>query len=448
MHRAGWLVGLASVALAAPISGQAVYQFEDYRLDNGLRVILSENHSAAVVAIDIWYSVGSRDERPGRSGFAHLFEHMMFQGSENAPEGFHRQSIQRAGGSMNGTTNEDRTAYFETLPANRLNLGLWLEADRMRSLAITDENFENQRQAVKEERRLRVDNQPYSKAFIEGPIAQFDEEACFPYAHTVIGSMDDLDAAETPDIREFFDQFYAPNNATLVVVGDFEPTVAKQLIQQYFGDIPRAEEPPAPTCDVSYGAGPERLDFPDPLANLPAVFITYLVPRHNHPDAYALQLLTSILGGGESSRLNRSLVRAAQTAVQAFADVGGRMGPSQFSLIAIANQGKEIGIVEEQLAAEMAKIADEGVTEAELQKAKNGLRASQVFGRQTAFGLAESLQHYAHNHDSLAEINTDLDRYMAVTTSDIQRVARQYLTAPNSLTITVIPATAGQGGTQ
>jgi len=212
----------ASLAPALPGQGGQI-SYEAFTLPNGLRVIYSEDHSTPIVSVDVWYNTGSRNERPGRSGFAHLFEHMMFEGSAHVKKGEHFQLISRAGGSEDGSTAEDRTNYYETVPSNRLNLALWLEADRMRSLTITDENFHNQRETVKEERRLRVDNQPYSPAFIDGMTWPFDSAGCFAYAHTVIGSMDDLNAAQLPDVRAFFDTFYAPNNAALVVVGDFKP---------------------------------------------------------------------------------------------------------------------------------------------------------------------------------------------------------------------------------
>lgn len=254
MRRITVLYALAAVAAVPALRAQQQYEYETYTLPNGLRVILSEDHSSAVVAINLWYDVGSRNERPGRSGFAHLFEHMMFQGSAHVDKGEHMQLVERAGGELNGTTNEDRTAYFETLPANRLNLGLWLEADRMRSLAITDENFENQRETVKEERRLRVDNQPYGRAFTDGMTLPYDSTRCFGYAHTVIGSMADLDAAQTTDVQAFFGLYYAPNNAILAVVGDFQPAAVKRLIEQYFGDIPSNEPPPTVECAHAYNA--------------------------------------------------------------------------------------------------------------------------------------------------------------------------------------------------
>src|SRR5881628_2866254 len=246
--------------------------FEQFTLPNGLRVIYSEDHSTPIVTVDVWYEVGSRNERPGRSGFAHLFEHMMFEGSAHVKKSEHGQLVERAGGIYNGSTAEDRTNYFETVPSNRLNLALWLEADRMRSLAITEENFENQRQAVKEERRLRVDNQPYAAAFTDGLTWPFDSTSCFPYAHTVIGSMADLDAAKVPDVQAFFDTYYAPNNATLVVVGDFSPTELRRLVNQDFAGVPSHPAPEGARCDAATtGSAPKRREVRDQKANLDLV---------------------------------------------------------------------------------------------------------------------------------------------------------------------------------
>src|SRR5688572_2573225 len=246
-RRLASLVGLAGILAATAVATAqepARIAFETYQLPNGLTVILAPDRTTQVVAVDVWYDVGSRNEAKGRTGFAHLFEHMMFQGSARVKKGDHFSLVERAGGDMNGSTSEDRTNYYEVLPSNRLNLGLWLEADRMRSLAITDSNFTNQREAVKEERRLRVDNQPYASSYFDGIYALADSATCFPYAHSIIGSMDDLNAAKTADVKAFFDLYYSPNNAILTVVGDFETAEAKRLIEQYFADIPRGQTPP------------------------------------------------------------------------------------------------------------------------------------------------------------------------------------------------------------
>src|SRR5881398_1267254 len=270
---------LLRAALAPPLLGQSgQISYEAFTLPNGLHVLYSEDHSTPIVSVDAWYNAGSRNERPGRSGFAHLFEHMMFEGSAHVKKGEHFQLISRAGGTENGSTAEDRTNYYETIPSNRLNLALWLEADRMRSLAITDENFHNQRETVKEERRLRVDNQPYSPAFIDGMTWPFDSAACFAYAHTVIGSIDDQNAAQLSDVQAFFDTYYAPNNATLVVVGDFRPLELRRFVNQYFSEIRSHATPPPVGCDWKVGPGERRRDVEDAHANLPAVVRYYRVP--------------------------------------------------------------------------------------------------------------------------------------------------------------------------
>src|SRR5437867_10114312 len=264
-------VGLVALAPAQLAAQGGRISYESFALPNGLRVVYSEDHSTPIVTVDLWYRVGSRNERPGRGGFAHLFEHLMFQGSAHVKKAEHFQLIERAGGSLNGSTHDDYTNYYETVPSNRLNLALWLEADRMRSLAITDENFHNQRETVKEERRLRVDNQPYAPAFIDGMTWPFDSAACFAYAHTVIGSIDDLNAAQLSDVRAFFDTYYAPNNATLVVVGDFRPLELRRYVNQYFSEIPRHAEPPPVRCTARLAPGVQRREVTDVHANLPAV---------------------------------------------------------------------------------------------------------------------------------------------------------------------------------
>jgi zinc protease len=431
--------------MAAQQVGRIAY--DTYTLPNGLTVVLSEDHTTPIVTVNVWYHVGSANERAHRSGFAHLFEHMMFQGSANVKKSEHMQFVERAGGSMNGSTREDRTNYFETVPSNRLNLGLWLEADRMRSLAVNQTNFENQRQTVKEERRLSVDNQPYSKAFEDGTHgAVFDSTSCFAYAHTVIGDMADLDSAKVGDVQAFFNLYYAPNNAVLTVVGDFDPAQVRRLIQQYYGDIPRVNAPAPVTCQYRYGTGERHVEYTDNNANLPLVGLVYRAPRQRDADVPALDLLMSVLGNGESSRINRALVREARAAVQA----GGFSNSSRESgmviVYGIANQGVPAARLDSLLAATVEQVRNDTVTTEELVKAKNQYRSDAIRGRQTTMGVAEALQSALWYDGSLDEVNQDVAKHLAVTAADLQRVARKYLDSANRLVLIDNPP-AKSGGT-
>ena len=433
--------GAAAPAAAQEQAGRITY--DTYTLPNGLTVVLSEDHAVPVVTVDVWYHVGSSNERLGRSGFAHLFEHMMFQGSAHVRKSEHLQLVERAGGSMNGSTTEDRTNYFETLPSNRLNLGLWLEADRMRSLAITPANLENQRQTVKEERRLGVDNQPYGRAFEEGPTLPFDSASCFPYSHSVIGSMADLDSARVEDVLAFFQRFYAPNNAVLTVVGDFDPAETRAFIQQYYGDIPRAEAAAPVQCRVQLGTGSRRVEMTDDKANLSLVALIYKATAENDADAPALELLTRILGSGESSRLNLRLVRQERAALQSFGFGDLRRSAGLVMLAAIDNQGVPAARVEQLLNEEVDKVRTDTIAQTELAKAQNQYRAGVVRQRQTAMGVAEALQSALWFDGSLDGANSDIQRHQAVTTADLRRVAQRYLAPENRLTVIINPPARG-----
>src|SRR5437762_2609719 len=445
MRRLLALLTMLPATLAAQQAGRI--DFEQFTLPNGLHVIYSVDRSTPIVSVDVWYHVGSKNERPGRSGFAHLFAHMMFQGSAHIKKAEHNKLIERAGGNYNGSTAEDRTNYWETVPSNRLNLALWLEADRMRSLAITEDKFENQRQAVKEERRLRVDNQPYAAAFTDGLTWPFDSTSCFPYAHTVIGSMADLDGAKLPDVQAFFDTYSAPNNATLVVVGDFSPLELRRLVNQYFAGVPSHAAPEAPRCDASTAAAkrPQRREVRDPQANLDLVMRLYRIPEHRSADTPALEILSIILGQGESSRLNVSVVRRDKAAVGAGAVLnpyGSRNGPGVLAAYGIVNQRVSADRLDSLLSLQLDSIRANGITADELDKAKNVLRAGFIDNRETTLGKAEELHHYLTFHSSIDEINTDLDKLLAVTSDDVKRVANTYL-APGNLTLLIVRAGAG-----
>ena len=433
------LCALATVFAMAAYAGDKPGQikYEEYTLDNGLRVILSEDKSVPIVAINLWYHVGSAHEDEGRSGFAHLFEHMMFQETENIGIGEYFQWIAWAGGTKNGTTNQDRTNYFETLPANRLNLGLWMESDRMQGLIVTDASFENERETVKEERRMRIDNQPYGAAFLTSDTLAFDFK---PYSHTVIGKMVDLDNATTDDVKNFYSRYYRPNNCVLVVVGDIDKKKTKKMIEEYFGDIPRGEDVPKLSGTEPMHKAERRKVIDDPNANVPAIFMSYNIPPHSDPDTPALELLGNILTDGESSRMYRRLVKDEEAAVVVFGGVDSRLGPGLFRFVAASNVGVDISTCEELMDEELEKLKAQGIDEKELEKAKIQFKYQFISGRQTCMQKAEALQHYAYYHNDLAEINTDLDKYMAVTMEDIMRVAAKYFVKNNRTTVIANPA--------
>jgi len=416
--------------------GAGQIPYEEHTLNNGLRVVLSEDHSVPIVAVDLWYNVGSANEEKGRSGFAHLFEHMMFEGSANVPKGQHFKYVSEAGGSMNGQTTQDYTKYFETLPSNRLNLGLWLESDRMRSLVITKEKFENQRATVKEERRQSIDNQPYGEAFLVSDTLGYDG---WPYDHTVIGSMDDLNAAHVDDVQKFFNRYYCPANAVLVIVGDIEPKEAMKMVEQYFGNIPSGQKSTFPTWDEKFNKGERTKEVPSPKANVAAVFDTYLIPGHMHADTPAIELLSTILSDGETSRLYQRLVKDEEAAVAVFGFVDARLGPGQLRVIAAANAGVDIATCQKLIDEEINKIVTTGVTKAELDRAKMKTRSTFVTQRETDMNKAEEIHHYVRFHKDIAEINTDIDTFMSVTPDDIQRVAKTYLGSANRTVVVAQP---------
>ncbi|MET0384738.1 MAG: insulinase family protein [Polyangiales bacterium] len=422
-------------------TGQVALKIERHKLENGLRVVLNQDSTVPTVAVAVYYDVGSRNEERGHSGFAHLFEHMMFQGSQNVAKGQHFQLIMNRGGSMNGTTSDDRTNYFETLPSNELALGLWLEADRMRSLAITQENFENQRQTVMEERRQSYDNRPYAQSMLRINELAFGDY--FPYAHSTIGDMQDLQAAPLSAVQEFFNTYYAPNNAVIGIAGDFEPQAALQLVQQYFGTIPQAKVKPFNTPDPAPQTAERKDSMLDPLAELPAFHVGYHIPKDRDPDHYPLELLASVLGDGESSRLYQKLVKEKEILQEIDVNTDGRRGPDLFSFWGIAAQGKSPEAARQLIDAELTAIAKNGITPRELDKAKNRKRAEFVFGLQTNLARATHLAEYEAFFGDAALLEGELPRYAAVTSDDVKRVAGQYFAATNRTILDVVPARGG-----
>jgi zinc protease len=410
--------------------------FSVHRLDNGLRVILSEDHSAPTYSISVTYDVGSRDERPGRTGFAHLFEHMMFQGSENVGKGEHFILVLNNGGGMNGTTNADRTNYFQTLPANQLELGLFLEADRMRALDISQANLDNQRNAVQEERRQGVDNQPYGRTFETLLETAYDN---FAYKHSTIGSMEDLNAATLEDVSEFFRIYYAPNNAVLVLVGAFDSKHALERIKHHFGSIPRQPAPPAVDMTEPPQTAERRASINDAFARLPRIDMAYKIPAGGTDDWYALSVLGTILGSGQSSRLFQTLVREKEAVVQAFAGAQERRGPSLFNVIAIPRPGKSLEEVEKLMTEEIEKLQNEPVADWELEKVRMQLRRQRAQQAYSSLGRAIQLGQAAVYYNDPDRVNTFEERINRVTAADVQRVAKKYLVPTNRTVVTTIP---------
>jgi predicted Zn-dependent peptidase len=398
--------------------------FKDLRLKNGLRVLLVEDHSAPVISLAVNYDVGSRNERQGRTGFAHLFEHMMFQGSENVGKSEHFILIETNGGGMNGTTSEERTLYFETLPANQLELALFLESDRMRGLDISKENLDNQRNAVQEERRLGLDNQPYGRLFEKFDETMYDN---FAYKHSVIGSMEDLNAASVEDVRQFFRIYYAPNNAVLAVVGDFKPDDALAKIKKYFEPVPSQPKPETVDTTEPAQTSERRYTVDDPLAQLPLLLIGYKGLIGNTPDAYALQVLGTVLGSGQSSRLYQKLVKEKQLALGASSFSDARRGPGSFQINVNIAPGKKAEDAEAAVYEEITKLQKEPIADWEMEKAKQFARRNAIQSRQSSLGLAINLVEatVAYNDPNL--VNNRYDKIAAVTKADVQRVANTYL---------------------
>jgi zinc protease len=410
--------------------------FQEFTLKNGLRAILSEDHAAPTYSICVTYNVGSRDERPGRTGFAHLFEHMMFQGSANIGKGEHFILILNNGGSANGTTNADRTNYFETLPANQLELGIFLEADRMRALDVTQVNFDNQRHTVQEERRLNYDNRPYGRTAETVLDTAYDN---FAYKHSTIGSMEDLNAASIDDARAFFQTYYAPHNAVLSLVGDFQTETALALIKKYFESIPSEGSPPVPDMAEPEQTGERRRNIEDAFAQAPRIDIVYKIKQGNTPDWYALRVLGHIMAGDLSSRLYQKLVKELEMVVSVSAGPDERRGTSLFWVSLVVRPDKSLQEVERLVYEEIERLKKEPPAQWELDKVRMKLKRQQAQELYSTRSRANSLGHYAVYYNDPNLINSALDKIAEVTKADLQRVADTYLTESNRTVVTTLP---------
>jgi len=418
----------AASTITAQTPRKVSVNFKETTLKNGLRVITVEDHSAPVISINIAYNVGSRNERQGRTGFAHLFEHMMFKGSENVGSGEHFMLVFNNGGNMNGTTNEDRTVYFEALPANQLDLALFLEADRMRSLAITKDNLDNQRNAVQEERRLGVDNQPYGKS---GEVQQELLYDNFAYKHTTIGSMEDLNAATVEDVSQFFKTYYAPNNAVLTLVGDFKTDDAVARIRKNFEAIPRQPDPPAVDMTEPEQKAERRMTVEDQLARLAQVDIAYKAVPGDTKDFYALQVLSAALQTGRSSRLYQRLVKEKELVTNVGGFMDEKRGVGALYIAANPRPGVKTEDVESAIYDEIERVKSDSIADWELQKAKNTTRRNFYTGIQSSLNRAITIGQYTVYYNDPGLINTRTDKVDAVTREDVKRVANKYLQQSN-----------------
>ncbi len=433
-----WAGCIAAVALGVTLGAATPpkVEFSDTRLKNGLRVLISEDHTAPVFSIVITYDVGSRNERKGRTGFAHLFEHMMFKGSQNVGTGEHFTLVYNNGGTMNGGTSQDSTIYYDELPANQLDLALFLEADRMRALDVTKANLDNQIGTVSEERKQGVDNQPYGKTDeLINELAYTN----FAYKHSVIGSLDDLRAATVDDVAAFFKTYYAPNNASLAIVGDVKTADCLAKVRQYFESIP--QQAPAPAVDMTEPAqtAEKRQTIDDPLARLTRLDIVYHVPQGMTDDSDALSMLGTILSGGRSSRFYDNIVRQKQLSQSVYAFNSANRGPSLFQIEGTVLPGKSVADLEKAVYEEVEKVKSGPIETWEIDKTRNAAVRGFVGTFTSTLSRALSLSRYAVFYNDPGLINTRYQRLMKVTAADVQRVARQYLTAENRTVVITNP---------
>ncbi|MGE0458794.1 MAG: M16 family metallopeptidase, partial [Bauldia sp.] len=430
------VLGHAAIAQETP-----ALNYQEYTLDNGLHVVLVEDHTAPVVTVDVWYHVGGANDPEGRSGFAHLFEHMMFQGTANLTKDEFARLIADAGGDYNAYTALDQTGYHVTLPSNQLPLGLWLEADRMASLAVTQTNLDNQRAVVIQEFQQNYGGNPYGLALRDLNTLPYTYG---PYQRAPIGAIADVNAATVDEIIAFHETYYVPNNATLVVAGDISPDTARTLIDTYFAGIPTGEEPPAlPDFVATQRTEAQTVTVQDSLIRIPALLIGYEGPVRQDPDYAALLVLDGILSGGNSSRMVQELIDTG-AALNATTSLSPHLGPSLFTVILLPNVGASVTRedLEQRFYEQLDRILAEGVPQEELDKVIANVRIDRLSRLETSFGLAEQVQVANAYYDDPTAVFTEIDRFTAVTSEDIQRVIREYLAPEDRTRIFVDPSEA------
>jgi len=421
------------------IVAQKKINFVEYDLENGLHVILHEDHSTPIVAVTVFYHVGSKNEQPDRTGFAHFFEHLMFEGTENIPTGDYHKIVSANGGTNNATTDFDRTYYYEILPSNQLKLGLWLESERMLHLKVDSAGVETQRKVVKEERKMRLDNQPYGSLLEETFKRAYTKH---PYHWTPIGSAQYIDMATIDEFMDFYKHYYVPNNAVLTIAGDINIDEAKKMIKEYFGDIPRGTRKITYPDVVEPKKTKEVRDIVYDNIQLPMVLMSYPIPKKTDKDAYAIDMLTTLLSGGPSARIPKKLVDKEQKAVFASSIPFTLEDSGQFIVYAIANAGVKAEDVEKSLQEEIDRAKTELVSEHEFKKLQNQIESRIVSGFSTVAGIAGSLSDYYVFYGDTDKINHELENYMNVTREDIKRVANKYLDSNARVVLYYLPKSA------
>jgi predicted Zn-dependent peptidase len=444
VRRAAWILASTIVVAAGAPVGAAVpppkLSYEMSVLPNGLRVIYSQDRSTPIVHVSVTYHVGSKNERPGRTGFAHLFEHMMFKGSKNVEPELHTSLIASVGGRSNAYTTEDETVFWQTFPQHYLPLVLWLEADRMATLRVDEGAFRREREVVKEERRMRVENQPYGRL---NEIVYDHAFDVHPYKHPTIGSMADLEAASIQDVRQFHQTYYVPENATVTVVGDFDLEATKTMVNRYFGRIAKAATPVPRDIPKEPARSQEKRVTVEENWPLPAVVVAYHVTYDGHPDAYPLHMTSKILSDGQSARITRELVYDKRLALTAFGVGNITEHPNLFYAVAIVQPGQTPQAAEQALIAEFEKLKQEPVTDNELQRAKNQVARDYIIGRESIQQKALHLAHAVVIHNDITTADGEFDIFMNVTRDDVQRVARTYFNETNRIVLHVLPRAAG-----
>lgn len=400
-------------------------KYEEYTLDNGLQVILHEDHSSPNVVVSAMYKVGSKNERTDRTGFAHFFEHLLFEGSENIGRGEFDKHVKRAGGYLNANTSKDRTYYYELLPSNQVGMGLWLESERMMHAKVEKIGVETQREVVKEEKRQRYDNRPYATMFDEMSARLYKTH---PYKWTPIGSMDHLNAAQLEEFMQFYRTYYVPNNCVLTIAGDINPTQVKKMVSDYFAPIPRGTQaiPQPAETDAEQTAQIKDVIY-DPAVKLPAVFYGYKTPKQGSKDYYAMQMLTKALAEGSSSRFSKELVDKQQKALQTGAFVLPSDGPGMFMALGITNMGVGIEALDSAMDVEVERMKTELISEREFEKIRNMVEKEVIDSYAKIEGIAENLATYKTFYGDTGLINSEAQKFLAVTREDIQAVAKQYL---------------------